>query len=137
MIEDDYHLFFQCTLPRQVWLTANPSINTANFTPEIDGVQSTITLIVNDTTPEALLSKFLYTLWFIWKARNDYHFNRKDWTASQVHQAIQAYTTQNEQIPAQASSHIAQNQGNQLSVLQENLQQPAAHYCPLPANLQG
>jgi len=81
MIEDDYHLFFQCTLPRQVWLTANPSINTANFPPEIDGVQSTLTLIVNDTTPEALLSKFLYTLWFIWKARNDYHFNRKDWTA--------------------------------------------------------
>jgi len=99
MIENDYHMFFQCTLPRQVWLTANPSINTANLPHEIDGVQSTLTLIVNDTTPEALLSKILYTLWFVWKARNDYHFNRKDRIAPQVHQAIQAYMTQNEQNP--------------------------------------
>ena len=137
MIENDYHMFFQCTLPRQVWLTANPSNNTANFPPKIDGVQSTLNLIVNDNTPEALLSKILYTLWFIWKARNDYHFNRKDWTPPQVHQAIRAYMTQNEQNPPQTSSHFAQNQGNQLSVLQANLQQPTMHYCPLPANLQG
>ena len=104
MIENDYHLFFQCTLPRQVWLTANPSINTANLPPEIDGVQSTLTLIVPDSTPEALLCKILYTLWFIWKARNDYHFNRKDWTVPQVHQAIRAYMIQNEQNPPQTAS---------------------------------
>jgi len=136
MIENDYHLFFQCTLSRQVWLTANPPINTANFPPESDGVQSTLTLIITDTTPEPLLCKILYTLWFIWKARNDYHFNSKDWTPPQVHHAIQAYMVQNEQNPPQTSPQFAQTPGNHLSVLQTHLQQPTMHFCPYPANLQ-
>jgi len=32
----------------------------------------------------------LITLWFIWKARNDYHFHRKSWTPLQVHNAANA-----------------------------------------------
>ena len=70
MVENDSHLFFHCILPRQVWLTANPSINTSNFAPELDGVQSTLALIITDHTLEPLLCQILYTLWFIWKARN-------------------------------------------------------------------
>lgn len=30
-------------------------------------------------------------MWYIWKARNDYHFNRKQWTPAQVHHAAAAH----------------------------------------------
>jgi len=137
MIENDFYLFFHCTLPRQVWLTANPSINTENLAPEFDGVQSTVALIITDNTPEPLLCKLLYTLWFIWKARNDYHFNRKDWTPPQVHHAVQAYMTYNEHNPPQSSTQFAQPPSNHLSVLQAPIQEAPTHFCPYPASLQG
>ena len=85
-----------------------------------------------------LLCKILYTLWFIWKARNDYHFNRKEWTPPQVHQAVQAYMTYNEHNPPQSSTQSAQPPGIQISVLQESTQNQEAppHFCPYPASLQ-
>lgn len=30
-------------------------------------------------------------MWYIWKARNDYHFHRKQWTPTQVHHTVTAH----------------------------------------------
>ena len=65
MIETDSHLFFHCTLPTQVWLSSNPSLNTASLPQEDDGIQHILQLIITDATPELLLYKILITLWYI------------------------------------------------------------------------
>jgi len=125
-------------LPAQVWLTANPSINTANFPEEVDGIQNTLSLIINDNTHDSLLCKTLYTLWYIWKARNDYHFNRKEWTPQQVHQAAQTYMAHYEHNHPQSSVGFAHPSGLQPSILQDtNANQGVnPYYCPNPACLQ-
>ena len=84
--------------------------------------------------PQVITFRFCRNL-----ARNDYHFNRKDWTPPQVHHAIQAYMTYNEHNPPQSSTQFAQPLGNHLSVLHEptQIQEPPTHSCPYPASLQG
>jgi hypothetical protein len=39
--------------------------------------------------------KTLLLLWYIWKARNDQHFQRKVWTFMEVHHAAQAHFNTN------------------------------------------
>jgi hypothetical protein len=84
-------LFFQCNLPTEVWSTANPPIFTNNIPAEEEGIQMTINLLITNNPSESLLCKTLFTLWYIWKARNDNRFQRKTWTSFQVHQAANAH----------------------------------------------
>ena len=65
MIETDSHLFFNCTLPTQVWLTSSSALNTASLPQEDDGIQHILQMILPDDTPELLLCKILTTLWYI------------------------------------------------------------------------
>jgi hypothetical protein len=53
-------------------------------------------LISNHTT-DALFHKILFTLWYIWKARNDHHFRGQTWTTQQVHNAVAAHISSNTQ----------------------------------------
>jgi hypothetical protein len=104
-IEDDAHLFFHCNLPWAVWFSFNPTVRTHNLPHEIDGVQLILQTLITDTTPEPLFSKILFTLWYIWKARNDYHFHRKAWTPVQVHTAAAAHlNTHTQAIPSTVST---------------------------------
>lgn len=90
-IENDTHLFFHCNLPRAVWFTFTPAIITDNLPTETDGVQLAMQYIVSNSISDNTLTRILYTLWYIWKARNDYRFNRKQWTPQQVHHAAMAH----------------------------------------------
>jgi len=62
-----------------------------NLPDETDGIQISIQSFISNATPETIFHKILFTLWYIWKARNDYHFNRKQWTSARVHQAVSAH----------------------------------------------
>lgn len=90
-VENDYHLFFQCTLPSEVWSSFDPPMSTANLTAETDGIQIALQSFIPTSTPDRTFHKILFTFWYIWKARNDYHFNRKRWTAAQIHHAVAAH----------------------------------------------
>jgi len=79
-VENDAHLFFQCNLPRTVWFSFTPTIRTDNLPDEHDGIQLILQSLITDATSDTLFTKILFTLWYIWKAKNDHHFNRKAWT---------------------------------------------------------
>jgi hypothetical protein len=89
-LENDAHLFFLCKLPRAVWFTANPSINTTSLPQEDDGVQAILTTIITPHTTDDEMVKILYIIWYIWKAKNDKRFNNKNWTVWQIHHAAKA-----------------------------------------------
>jgi hypothetical protein len=90
-IEDDAHLFFHCQLPRAVWFSFDPPLRTDNLPHELDGIQLILQFVLPNSTTDALFNKILITLWYLWKARNDYRFSRKNWTPWQVHHAVQAH----------------------------------------------
>lgn len=62
-------------------------MTTDNLPHEADGIQLTLQSFISNSISDTTFNKILYTLWYIWKARNDYHFNRKQWTPAQVHHA--------------------------------------------------
>lgn len=90
-IENDLHLFFHCSLSSEVWSSANPPIFANNIPAEEDGIQSALPLLITPNPSDDSLCKFLFILWYIWKARNDNRFQRRTWTAFQVHQAAKAH----------------------------------------------
>jgi hypothetical protein len=58
---------------------------------EDDGVQLSLSLLLqHDTTKKALCNN-MFLLWYIWKAQNDKRFQRRTWTANQVQQATAAH----------------------------------------------
>ena len=96
-VKDDAHLFFHCDLPRAVWFSFTPSIRTDNLPHENDGVQLILQSFISNSTSDALFHKILFTLWYIWKARNDNHFRRHTWTPMQVNTNVAAHIKTNTQ----------------------------------------
>ena len=90
-VEDNAHHFSHCHLPRAVWFSSNPPLQTDNLPQENDGVQLTLHAFISNLTPNAVFHKILITLWYLWKARNDTRFQRKTWTPWQVHHAVAAH----------------------------------------------
>lgn len=91
LIENDFHLFFHCDLPRAVWLTADPPLAIDSIPNEDDGIQLTLPRLITSTPTDEILCKTIFTMWYIWKARNDNRFQRRTWTSSQVHHATAAH----------------------------------------------
>jgi hypothetical protein len=90
-------------------------MSTANLAAETDGIQLALSSFIPNSTPELTFQKILFTLWYIWKARNDYHFKRKRWTAAQVHHAAVAHMdshntalSMHQPIPNQTIRHTTQ-----------------------------
>jgi len=90
-VENDAHLFFKCNLPRAVWWSFTPTITTNNLPDEQDGIHLIFQNLITDATSDSLFIKIIFTLWYIWKAKNDHHFNKKYWTPLQVHNATAAH----------------------------------------------
>jgi hypothetical protein len=90
-VENDYHLFFQCSLPNEVWSSFQPNLNTTNLPIENDGIQLALSTVIPTSTTDVTFHMILFTLWYIWKARNDFHFNRRRGTTAQIHHAAAAY----------------------------------------------
>jgi hypothetical protein len=95
LLEDDIHLFFTCDFARAVWFISPLGLR-------VDGIlqqgRTTVShfiqfLLDNYKDPNSLELIFLI-LWFIWKARCDYHFNAKEWKVLQVIHAAKAQLTE-------------------------------------------
>ncbi|XP_020114730.1 uncharacterized protein LOC109728671 [Ananas comosus] len=75
------HLFFHCLLSQQVWFASQVSLRTA---------QSSLTFIewldalINNERFYEIRAYCMHVLWSIWKARNDYIFQHKKFSCSEV-----------------------------------------------------
>jgi hypothetical protein len=70
-----------------VWASSTTTLNPHFINPHLDGVQHILPDIFTTNPTEVSLTKTLFLLWYIWKARNDKRFQRKSWTSFQVHNA--------------------------------------------------
>jgi len=75
----------------EVWSSSDPPVQPNSFPPEVDGIQSSLSLMLTPNPSDDLMFKTLFFLWYIWKARNDCRFNRRTWTSLQIHQAAKAH----------------------------------------------
>jgi hypothetical protein len=76
-LETDAHQFFHYDFACAVWFSTAPPLR-ANLLPnEDDGVLVILPLIIFDNIDDPLMERFLTTLWYIWKTRNDKRFRRK------------------------------------------------------------
>jgi len=102
----------------EVWSSADPPVQTNNFPPEIDGIQMSLSLMTTPNPSDDILSKTLFTLWYIWKARNDNRFNRRTWTSTQIHQRAKAHMhTYLEALQKKKLQQLFTSQGMMLTYL--------------------
>jgi hypothetical protein len=80
LIENDFHLFFLCDFPQQVWAAADVPPFAHHIDPAADGIQPILPYLFPSNSNEQTITKILL-LWYIWKVRNDQSFQRKIWTS--------------------------------------------------------
>jgi hypothetical protein len=108
MLETDSHLFFHCTFAKAVWFSSSVGFKTDAFDTTLYP-SNIIQSMLHTAQSSMSLEKMFTLLWCIWKARNDYLFNRKIWSVLQVHHAASAlllYGTE-DQAMHQEASHLA------------------------------
>lgn len=134
-MEDDAHLFFHCNLPRAVWFSFSPSIRTDTLPQENDGVQLILQSLISNSIPDALFHKILFTLWYIWKARNDRHFRGHTWTPGQVNNAVAGHIKSNAQAKLLQATPSASTHTDADTMLQYHtyLSQGTLHYLAGPS----
>jgi len=89
-LETDNHLFFSCHFARAVWFAGTPSIRTDLLPQGPQGVQQEVSSLITPTTSMQEIQRLITTMWFLWKARNDLRFNKKEWKVSHVLHAVKA-----------------------------------------------
>jgi hypothetical protein len=62
----------------QVWTSSTFTLLLHFLDPHVDGVQFALPFLITTTPSEDSLSQFLFIAWYIWKARIDIHFQRKN-----------------------------------------------------------
>jgi len=91
MIENDCYLLFSLQLcKRAVWFFATPPLLTSSLQQEQDGIQDTLSIIVDKHTTDNEFQKTMTTLWYIWKVRNNARFKNAKWFVLLVHHAVAA-----------------------------------------------
>jgi hypothetical protein len=134
-VEDDAHLFFHCNLPRAIWFSFSPSIRTDTLPQENDGVQLILQSLISNSIPDALFHKILFTLWYIWKVRNDRHFRGYTWTPGQVNNVVAGHIKSNAQAKLLQATPSASTHTDADTMLQYHtcLSQGTLHYLAGPS----
>ena len=76
MLETDSHLFFHCTFAKAVWFSTTLGLRTDAYDTTLYP-SNIIHAMLQIHQPENSVDKIFTLLWCIWKARNDFLFNKK------------------------------------------------------------
>lgn len=82
--EDDFHLFFLCDFARAAWFSSPWFLRSDILVQGHSTMHSILIHLVTMGHPHASLQNVLDFLWCIWKARNDFLFDRKKYLPYQV-----------------------------------------------------
>jgi hypothetical protein len=79
-IEDEKHLFFECSFARAVWFASSIGLR-ANALPSSGrGLHIQIATILQQEPSQATIGMIFSIMWCLWKARNDLRLNNLNWS---------------------------------------------------------
>uniref|UniRef100_A0A8R7UVC7 Reverse transcriptase zinc-binding domain-containing protein n=1 Tax=Triticum urartu TaxID=4572 RepID=A0A8R7UVC7_TRIUA len=107
--EDEVHMFFFCDFARAAWFSHPWFIRTDALVQIYTNIHSIILALLNMNHPHASVVNILNFMWCLWKARNDYLFNRKKATPHQVNIAATSLSNDFCDLLNSSSHHQPQN----------------------------
>nr|XP_045083744.1 uncharacterized protein LOC120962928 [Aegilops tauschii subsp. strangulata] len=105
--EGEFHLFFLCDFARAAWFSSPWFIRSDVLIQGHTSLHSSISTFLRMSHPHVSIENILNSLWCLWKARNDFLFDRKKALPHHVH------------IVAKALSYDLYDVSNHMSSLQE------------------
>jgi len=84
MVEDDNHLFFECSFARATWFASVLGLRTSNLPSSTSGLHVQIATLLQQGVPHVTAGIIFSIMWCLWKARNDHRFNNVHWTTSRI-----------------------------------------------------
>jgi beta-galactosidase beta subunit len=84
--ETDQHLFFLCPFARASWFMNPWHLKIDQFVSPSDSISQILIKLLNMNHPNGSIDNILTFMWSLWKSRNDYLFNKKDSTPTQIYQ---------------------------------------------------
>ena len=74
LIENDAHLFFECSSVRAVWFASPVGLRTHALPTSGRGVHLQVTTLMRQAPNQATVNQIFSIMWCIWKSRNDHKF---------------------------------------------------------------
>jgi len=88
-IEDEKHLFFECSFARAVWFASSIGLRVDALPSSERGLHIQIATILQQGPSQATTGMIFSIMWCLWKARNDLRFNNLNWSIDRVlHEAM-------------------------------------------------
>jgi hypothetical protein len=112
--ENETHLFFTCNFARAAWFCEPWYIKTDMLIADTTSLSHLISKMLCMNHPYATIENILTFMWCIWKARNDYLFNRKLCHPNQIYHMANAINQNLEKFD------VFQVQESRLQVLEAN-----------------
>jgi hypothetical protein len=138
--EDDTHLFFLCAFARAAWFNHPWYIKIDQIVANHTNMTHILSHILSITHPYASIENVLTFMWCLWKAWNDYLFNRKYTNLKKINDKANAIHNNMELLNVlQESKNVdnsqrrepddksKENLANQVQTQNDSLVQPIFH----------
>lgn len=83
-LEDEKHLFFDCSYARAVWFASPIGLKTDALSSSGHGIHTKIATILQQGPSHATTGMIFSIMRCLWKSRNDHRFNNMNWSIPRV-----------------------------------------------------
>jgi hypothetical protein len=113
LVENEAHLFFECSFANAVWFASTLGLRTHALPSSGRGIHLQISSIMQQAPSQATANLIFSIMWCLWKSRNDHRFNKIFWSPLRVlHKAWtieMSYNLAYEDISNAAPPHLTNN----------------------------